>query len=151
MPIRCEIVSQERMVFSGNADMVIVPGISGEMGILPNHAPLLSTLKFGVLKVRYQGQEEIFTIGGGVVEVQPDMVTILADTAENIEEINVALAEEAKRRAEKLLEETPPADEDSYLKIEAALKRSSLRLEAVKRYRASHPVRRPVVDEGEKE
>lgn len=151
MPIRCEIVSQDRSVFSGDADVVIIPGISGEMGILPNHAPLLSTLKYGVLKVRYQGQEEIFTIAGGVVEVQPDVVTVLADTAENIEEINVARAEEAKQRAEQLLKEIPPADEDNYLKIEAALKRSSLRLEAVKRYGASHPARSRAVSEGEKE
>lgn len=151
MPIRCEIVSQDRSVFSGNADMVIVPGITGEMGILPNHAPLLSTLKYGVLRVRYQGQEEIFTIGGGVVEVQPDVVTVLADVAENIEEINVARAEEAKQRAEQLLKEIPHEDTDNYLKIEAALKRSSLRLEAVKRYGARHPARSHAGSEGEKE
>jgi F-type H+-transporting ATPase subunit epsilon len=81
MSIRCEIVSQDRQVFSGEADMVIVPGVLGEMGILPNHAPLLSTLKYGVLRVRYQGQEEIFTIAGGVVEIQPDLITVMADAA----------------------------------------------------------------------
>lgn len=151
MPIRCEIVSQDRLVFSGDADMVIVPGLSGEMGILPNHAPLLSTLKFGVLHVRYQGQEQIFTIAGGVVEIQPDLITVLADAAENIEEINVARAEEAKQRAEQLLKEIPPADEDNYLQIEVALKRSNLRLEAVRRYGASHPARRHGLSEGEKE
>jgi F-type H+-transporting ATPase subunit epsilon len=151
MPIHCEIVSQDRMVYSGDADMVILPGLSGEMGILPNHAPLLSTLKYGVLKIRYQNQEEIFTIAGGVVEVQPDLITVLADAAENIEEINVARAEEAKQRAEQLLKEALPADTDNYLQIEAALKRSNLRLEAVKRYGASHPIRRHEISEGEKE
>ena len=135
MSIRCEIVSQDRQVFSGDADMVIVPGTQGEMGILPNHAPLLSTLKFGILRVRYQGQEQIFTIAGGVIEVQPDLVTIMADAAENVQEIDINRAEAAKRRAEEILKQGPPPDSDSYLKIESALRRSNLRLEAVKRYR----------------
>jgi len=135
MSIRCEIVSQDRQVFSGDADMVIVPGIQGEMGILPNHAPLLSTLKFGILRVRYMGQEQIFTIAGGVIEVQPDLVTVMADAAENVHEIDISRAEAAKRRAEEILKQGPPPDSDSYLKIESALRRSNLRLEAVKRYR----------------
>jgi F-type H+-transporting ATPase subunit epsilon len=135
MSIRCEIVSQDRQVFSGDADMVIVPGIQGEMGILPNHAPLLSTLKFGILRVRYLGQEQIFTIAGGVIEVQPDLVTVMADAAENVQEIDINRAEAAKRRAEEILKQGPPPDSDSYLKIESALRRSNLRLEAVKRYR----------------
>ncbi len=135
MSIRCEIVSQDRQVFSGDADMVIVPGIQGEMGILPNHAPLLSTLKFGILRVRYLGQEQIFTIAGGVIEVQPDLVTVMADAAENVQEIDISRAEAAKRRAEEILKQGPHPDSDSYLKIESALRRSNLRLEAVKRYR----------------
>jgi F-type H+-transporting ATPase subunit epsilon len=135
MSIRCEIVSQDRQVFSGDADMVIVPGIQGEMGILPNHAPLLSTLKYGILRVRYMGQEQIFTIAGGVIEVQPDLVTVMADAAENVQEIDISRAEAAKRRAEEILKQGPPPDSDSYLRIESALRRSNLRLEAVKRYR----------------
>src|SRR4030067_2202352 len=98
MPIRCEIVSQDRLVFEGAADTVISPGEMGEMGILPNHAPLLSTLKFGILKVRYQGQEKVFAVAGGVVEVQPDIITVLADAAENVEEIDEARAEAARKR-----------------------------------------------------
>jgi F-type H+-transporting ATPase subunit epsilon len=135
MPIRCEIVSQDRQVFSGDADMVVVPGSQGEMGILPNHAPLLSTLKFGILRVRYKGQEQIFTVAGGVIEVQPDLITIMADAAENVQEIDISRAEAAKRRAEEILKQGPPPDSDAYLKIETALRRSNLRLEAVKRYR----------------
>ncbi len=135
MSIQCEIVSQDRQVFAGEADMVIVPGVQGEMGILPNHAPLLSNLKFGILRVRFKGQEQIFTIAGGVIEVQPDLITILADAAENVFEIDVSRAEAAKRRAEELLKLGPPPDTDAYLKIESALRRSNLRLEAVKRYR----------------
>jgi F-type H+-transporting ATPase subunit epsilon len=123
------------MVYEGNADIVIVPGIEGEMGILPNHAPLLSTLKYGILQIRYQGREEIFTIAGGVVEVQPDLVTVMADAAENVEEIDIARAEAAKRRAEEMLQKGLPADTDEYLAIETALRKSHLRLDAVQRYR----------------
>jgi F-type H+-transporting ATPase subunit epsilon len=83
MTIRCEIVSQDRMVFEGDVDIVIAPGELGEIGILPNHAPLLSTLTFGILKVRRAGEEEVFTIAGGIVEVQPDIITVLANAAEN--------------------------------------------------------------------
>src|SRR4030043_2183777 len=135
MSIRCESVSQDRQVFAGDADMIIVPGVQGEMGILPNHAPLLSNLKFGILRVRYQGQEQVFTIAGGVIEVQPDLVTVMADSAENVLEIDVSRAEDARRRAEELLKQGPPPDTDAYLKIESALRRFTLRLEAVKRYR----------------
>jgi F-type H+-transporting ATPase subunit epsilon len=150
MPIRCEIVSQDRMVFEGDADVVIVPGEGGQMGILPNHAPLLSTLRFGILTVRYQGEEEHFTVAGGVVEVQPDIITVLADAAENVLEIDVSRAEASKRRAEEMLKEGPPPDTDSYLAMEAALRRSNLRLEAARRYRTrSQPPSMPGMDRQE--
>ena len=135
MPIRCEIVSQDRRVWEGDADIVIAPGEMGEMGILPNHAPLLSTLKLGILKVRSEGREEVFTIAGGVIEVQPNLVTVLADSAENIAEIDVARAEAARRRAEEMLKQSLPTDEDAYMRMESALRRSNLRLDAVRRFR----------------
>jgi F-type H+-transporting ATPase subunit epsilon len=143
MPIRCEIVSQDRMVYQGNADMVLLPGAEGEMGILPHHAPLLTTLQFGIIKVRYQGKEEYFTVAGGVAEVQPDIVTVLADAAENVEEIDASRAEAARKRAEEMLAKGIPANADAYLKIEAALRKSTLRLDAVKRFRrgATKPAR----------
>ena len=135
MPIRCEIVSQDRMVYEGEADIVVLPGTDGEMGILPHHAPLLTTLKFGVIKVRSKDGEQIFTVAGGVAEVQPDIVTVLADAAENVEEIDVARAESARRRAEEYLSQGTPQDSDAYLKLDAALRRSNLRLDAVRRFR----------------
>jgi len=150
MPIRCEIVSQDRMVFEGPADIVIVPGVDGDMGILPNHAPLLSTLKYGILRLRYQGREEDFAISGGVIEVQPNIITILANAAENVEEIDVTRAEEARQRAEEILESPPSSmDTDEYLAMEAALRRSQLRLEAVKRYRSDIRSSRPSGREAE--
>lgn len=151
MPIRCEIVSQDRLVWEGDADIVVVPGMAGEMGILPNHAPLLSTLKFGLLKVRQKGEEHVFTIAGGVIEVQPDLITVLADSAENVREIDVARAEAARQRAEQLLKEGPPVDTDSYLKLEAALRRSNLRLEAVRRFRGGRRTQLPRLDQSESE
>jgi F-type H+-transporting ATPase subunit epsilon len=135
MPIRCEIVSQDRTVFEGPADIVIAPGIEGDMGILPNHSPLLSTLRFGILKLRYEGREEVFTISGGIIEVQPDIITVLADTAENVREIDIARAEAARKRAEELLAQGLPPDTDAYLAIEATLRKSNLRLEAARRFR----------------
>jgi F-type H+-transporting ATPase subunit epsilon len=135
MTIRCEIVSQDRMVFEGDVDIVVLPGSAGEMGILPHHAPLLTTLKYGFIKVRQQGKEEVFTVAGGVAEVQPQIVTVLADAAENIEEIDETRAEQARERAQEMLARGVPADTDAYLAIEAALRRSNLRLDAVKRYR----------------
>ena len=135
MTIRCEIVSQDRTVFQGDVDIVVLPGTAGEMGILPHHAPVLTTLKYGVVKIRKEGKEEIFTVAGGVAEVQPEIVTVLADAAENVEEIDMARAEFAKKRAQDALTKALPAEPDAYLAMEAALRRSNLRLDAVRRYR----------------
>ena len=135
MSIRCEIISQDRIVFQGDADIVVLPGTDGEMGILPHHAPLLTTLKYGIIKVRSQGNETIFTVAGGIAEIQPNLITILADAAENVEEIDVIRAEAARKRAEESLAKGLPADSDSYLIMEAALRKSNLRLDAVRRYR----------------
>ena len=136
MTIRCEIVSQDRTVFAGDVDIVVLPGADGEMGILPKHAPVLTTLKYGVIKIRVAGREELFTVAGGVAEVQPDVVTILADRgSENIEEIIIDRAIAAKKRAEEYLAKGLPADLDRYEIMEAALRRANLRLDAVRRYR----------------
>lgn len=137
MTIRCEIISQTGIVFQGDADIVVIPGSEGQMGILPNHAPLLSILGVGVITVRLEKKEYVFTASGGVVEVQPDQVTILADAAENVAEIDIKRAEEAKSRAEKLLEAGVEEDIDQYRSILAALRRSTLRLDAARRYRSS--------------
>jgi F-type H+-transporting ATPase subunit epsilon len=134
MPIRCEIVSQDRIVYQGDVDIVILPGQAGVMGILPNHAPVLTTLQYGLITVRIKGQEQYFTVAGGIAEVQPDQVTVLADAAENVEEIDINRAEEARKRAEELLAQGIPADTDRYLALQAALRRSTLRINAAARY-----------------
>lgn len=135
MTMHCEIVSQDRLLFAGEADAVVAPGTQGELGILPHHAPLLTTLSYGILRVRSEGREMQFVIAGGVMEVLPDRVTVLADVGENVEEIDIERAERARQRAQELLhrrEELPLAE---YAAIEAALRRSNLRLEAARRYR----------------
>lgn len=137
MPIRCEIVSQDRLVYEGDADIVVLPGMDGEMGVLPHHAPLLTTLKFGLIKVRAKGEEQVFTVAGGVAEVQPEIITVLADAAENVQEIDIARAETARKRAEEAISSVRPEDTDAYLALEAALRRSNLRLDAAKRFRSS--------------
>jgi F-type H+-transporting ATPase subunit epsilon len=134
MPIHCQIATQDKLLFEGLVDIVVAPGTEGEIGILPNHAPLLTTLDFGVLRIRYEGEEQAFAIAGGFLEVRPDVVTVLADVGESVEEIDEARAQAAMRRAEELLAKGPPADTDEYLAIEAALRRSRLRLDAARKY-----------------
>ena len=135
MTIRCEIVSQDKTVFQGDVDIVILPGVAGEMGILPHHAPVLTILKYGVIKIRKEGKEELFTVAGGMAEVQPEIVTILADAAENIEDIDITRALAARKRAEDALANLKPEEHDTYLTMEAALRRSNLRLDVARRYR----------------
>ena len=151
MPIRCEIVSQDRPVFEGDVDMVTLPGSAGEMGILPNHAPLLTTLKYGIIQVKQGEQTLAFTVAGGIAEVQPDIITILANAAENVDEIDIARAEAARKRAEELLASVDPSQNmDAYMAAQAALQRSNLRLGAVRRYRKEQK-RRPTVSFGDEE
>jgi F-type H+-transporting ATPase subunit epsilon len=113
----------------------MVPGSLGEMGIMPGHAPLLSSLEMGVIRVKNGDEEELFTVTGGFIEVQPDIVTILADAAEDVEEIDIDRAEKAMERASRLLEEYSPTDVENYIRAQAALRRSSLRLKAAEQLR----------------
>ena len=135
MSIRCEIVSQDRIVYQGEVDMVTIPGAAGEMGILSHHAPVLTVLNYGIITVKLSGVVEHFTVAGGVAEVQPDQVTILADAAENVEEIDVQRALMARQKAEERLKEIQTVDKDRYMVMLSALKRSNMRLQAVKKYR----------------
>lgn len=137
MTIRCEVVSQDRIVFQGDVDYVSIPGVEGDMGILPNHSQVLTLLNFGVVVVKTKMDEQYFTVSGGVAEVQPDQVTILADAAENVDEIDIQRAELARKRAEEYLLKIPQSDTDEYLAIQTAIRKSNLRLNAARRFR--HP------------
>jgi F-type H+-transporting ATPase subunit epsilon len=104
MPIQLDIVTPERLAFSEEVDAVTVPGSEGELGILPHHAPLVSTLGVGELRIRKGSTEEAFAIFGGFLQVLPDKVVVLAETADMASEIDVERAQEARREAEKTLE-----------------------------------------------
>ncbi len=113
MPIAVEIVTQEKVVFSEpEADMVIVPAMEGEMGVLPHHAPVLTTLTFGELVVRKGRAEERFVIYGGVVDVRPDKVVVLADLADSSYEIDEVAMEAARASAAKILQQGVPPEEN---------------------------------------
>ena len=137
MTIYCEIVTQERILFQGEADLVTLPGEAGQIGILPKHSPLLTTLKYGIIKVRLAETENIFTVYGGVAEVQPDQITILADAADRLDEIDLNETEEAKRHAERALKKKDRLTEDAEMEMWEALRRSNVRLDAVRRFRQS--------------
>lgn len=134
MPLKVEIVTAERIVYSEEGvEEVIVPGVEGELGILPMHAPLLTMIKPGVMRIVKDGDEVDMAITGGFIEVRDDRVTILADAAERAEEIDVARAEEARRQAERALEERQA--EVDLAQAEATLARALARIKVVERRR----------------
>jgi F-type H+-transporting ATPase subunit epsilon len=132
MPLHLEIVTPERRAFEGDVDEVIVPGSEGELGILPHHAPLISLLGQGVLRLRSGGQEQEFAIFGGFLQVRPDRVVVLAETADVGSEIDLERAERARREAERVLEGgfVEPADLAS---ARAALQRALIRIRVAER------------------
>jgi F-type H+-transporting ATPase subunit epsilon len=133
MPIRCDIVTQERSVFSGDVNMVVLPGAEGVMGVLPHHSPMLTSLNFGEVIVRHDGGEEFFAVGGGIAEIQPDHIIILADSAEAAEEIDVDRAQRARDEAQRIMSEGVPKDPERYAQIEAQLRRAQVRIDVGRR------------------
>ena len=124
MTIHVDIVSAERSIFSGTAEMVFAPALRGEVGIAPRHAPLLSPLKPGVVRVQVAGGgEESFYVSGGILEVQPHVVTVLSDTALRGEDIDEQAAAEAKHRAEQAIkgEKTELSYEEAHAQLAEAL------------------------------
>lgn len=120
------ILTVEGVRFNGEADFVVAPGSQGELGILPRHIPLLTPLAAGAVKVRNDNDEQFFFVSGGFLEVRPDQVTILADSAERAEDIDESRAEEARRRAQSAIEQKA-MDADRAAAI-AALARAEARL-----------------------
>jgi len=129
--IRLDIVTAERSVFSDDVEVIVAPGVEGQLGILPHHTPLMTMLQPGVLLVRKEGKEFDLAISGGFLEVRPDRVIILADTAERAEEIDIRRAEEAMHRAQERLHKH--TSEIDMAQAEAALHRSLARLEVARR------------------
>jgi F-type H+-transporting ATPase subunit epsilon len=132
--LKIDIVTAERVVYSAEADEVIAPGVQGQLGILPHHAPLMTTLQVGELVVKRGDEEENIAISGGFLEVRPDRVIVLADQAERALEIDVDRAADARKRAEQSLKDRK-AGVDTVM-AEAALRRALVRLSVAERVKA---------------
>jgi F-type H+-transporting ATPase subunit epsilon len=134
MSVRVDIVTAERLVFSEDADIVMVPGVEGEMGILPHHEPIMTMIKPGEILVRKGTEEYSLAVSGGFLEVTPDRITILADAAERADEIDIARAEAAKKRAEEKL--TNRTAETDSANAEASLRRALARIKVAEKRRS---------------
>jgi F-type H+-transporting ATPase subunit epsilon len=130
---RLEIVTAERMVYSDDVTALIAWGVEGQLGILPHHAPLMTMLQPGDLLIRKDKEEEVLAVSGGFLEVRPDKVIVLADACERADEIDIARAEEAKKRAQETMKAGPLTADAAA--AEAALRRSLARLKAAQRKR----------------
>jgi F-type H+-transporting ATPase subunit epsilon len=134
--LHVEVVTAEGEIYTGEADMVIAPGTEGELGILPRHASLLTSLKVGELRIKLGGAEEPLFVSGGFLEVFNDTVTVLADTAEHAEEIDQARAQEARRRAQERLAQAQSDIERA--ELVGALERAVARLRVAELARRRH-------------
>src|SRR5215208_8139874 len=141
MPLLLEIVTPERLAYSDTVDAVQLPGAEGEMGVLPHHAPLLATLGVGELRIRKGGEEELFAIAGGFVQVRPDQVVVMAETADMASEIDLEKAQEARREAERALE-AGDRDAVDMVAARAALQQALLRIRVAERRHREGPRRR---------
>ncbi|VAW61620.1 ATP synthase epsilon chain [hydrothermal vent metagenome] len=134
MTTHVDIVSAEREVWSGKATMVFAPGVMGELGIAPRHTPLLTMLKAGEVRVRGEnGEDESYFISGGMLEVQPHVVTILSDTAVRADDLDEAEAIEAKKRAEDAMQDKN--SEMDYARASALLAEAAAMVETIKKVR----------------
>ncbi|MDO8568850.1 MAG: F0F1 ATP synthase subunit epsilon [Dehalococcoidales bacterium] len=132
MGTKLDIVTAEKVVFSGDVDTVVAPGVEGQLGVLPQHSPLMTTLQAGELRFKKGSEETILVITGGFLEVRPDRVVVLADAAERAEEIDINRAEEAKKRAqERLAQKHVPGMDEA--RAEAALRRALVRLKVAEK------------------
>ncbi|HVA23678.1 MAG TPA: F0F1 ATP synthase subunit epsilon [Chloroflexota bacterium] len=133
MPLRVEIVTAERSVLDENADMVVAPGAEGVLGILPRHAPMIALLKAGELRLKHGSDETAVAVTGGVMQVEPTRVIVLADAAERAEEIDEARAREAVERARQRMADRK--DTSDQPQLQAAIERANVRLRVVERRR----------------
>ncbi len=134
MTIHVDIVSAEAEIFSGLAEMVFAPAVMGEVGVLPGHAPLVTTLKPGEVRVRLPGgEEQSFYVSSGMLEVQPHVVTVLSDTAQRASDLDEAAALEAKERAERMLADHQADFDEAQARAELA--QAAAQLQAIRRLR----------------
>jgi F-type H+-transporting ATPase subunit epsilon len=140
MALQLEIVTPERLAYSDTVDSVVLPGTEGELGVLPHHAPLVSMLGVGELRIRKGASEESFAIVGGFLQVRPDKVVVMAETADLASEIDLERAHEARREAERALE-TGYHEGADLVAARAALQQALLRIRVAERRRREGPRR----------
>ncbi|TAN32584.1 F0F1 ATP synthase subunit epsilon [bacterium] len=133
MRVPLRVVSVERSLFEGDVDFIVANGADGELGVLPRHAPLMTILKPGALKITQGSEEQLLFVGGGFLEVLPDRVTVLADVAEHADEISVERAEEARKRAQERLAGTLTTAEEVEFQQALAMAEARLRLARMRR------------------
>lgn len=139
MPLLLEIVTPERLAYSDTVDAVNLPGIEGELGVLPHHAPLVSMLGVGELRIRKGGAEESFAIVGGFLQVRPDKVVVMAETADLASEIDLEKAQQARREAEQALEGGARTDAVDLAAARASLQQALLRIRVAERRHREGP------------
>jgi F-type H+-transporting ATPase subunit epsilon len=139
MPLLLEIVTPERLAYSDTVDAVNLPGVEGELGVLPHHAPLVSMLGVGELRIRKGGETESFAIVGGFLQVRPDKVVVMAETADMASEIDLEKAQQARREAEQALEGAARADAVDLSAARAALQHALLRIRVAERRHREGP------------
>ena len=139
MPLLLEIVTPERLAYSDTVDAVNLPGIEGELGVLPHHAPLVTTLGVGELRIRKGGVEESFAIVGGFLQVRPDRVVVMAETADMASEIDLEKAQQARREAEQLIDGSGHPDAVDLAAARASLQQALLRIRVAERRHREGP------------
>jgi len=135
MTMHVDIVSAEQQIFSGTAEMVFAPSVNGDVGVLPRHAPLLTQMRPGEVRIQTSEGEEVFYVSSGILEIQPHCVTILADTALRAKDIDEAAALEAKQLAEEAMKDRK--SEIDYAKAQVELAEAIAQLQAIQKIRES--------------
>ena len=133
MPTHLQIITLDRVTYEDDVDLVVLPGIDGQLGVLPQHAPIVTALQTGEIVARKSGEEASIAVSGGFVQVSPESVVVLADAAEHAEEIDIERAQAARDRAQQRVEERPSVTDVDVARAELALARSLIRLKVAEK------------------
>ncbi len=136
--IKFKVVTPERTVFQDEIDQVTLPTTNGEVTVLPNHMPYITVLGSGEITLKKEGQESTLAVSGGFVEFNKNEMVVLADMAERAEEIDLQMAEDAKKRAEESMKQKITMDESEYALVAAAIEKESARIKVAKKHHTKH-------------
>jgi F-type H+-transporting ATPase subunit epsilon len=139
MAIHCLIVSRYHIVYDGIVDIVLLPSITGQLGILENHVRLYTKLQNGIITLKTEGGDLFFTSTGGIAEVKPDQVRVLVDSSENIDDIDYERAEEARNRAVEMMAGIPSHSSSEFMKAMMLMKKSTMRMNAYRKLGRRRP------------